>query len=112
MCGMNARCVDGVCQCIPGYEGDPNRGCRPPGKTSIRIDDSCSHCHWELIDTTVFQIPAGAFVVERTQYVVMACATALKVLREIRIGPVTRQVKDNTLNHAMQPHLRSSLTSR
>ncbi len=28
-CGTHARCVDGVCQCEPGYEGDSSYECRP-----------------------------------------------------------------------------------
>lgn len=28
-CGPNAVCRDGVCSCMPEYQGDPNFGCRP-----------------------------------------------------------------------------------
>lgn len=28
-CGPNAQCNDGVCSCLPEYQGDPYRGCRP-----------------------------------------------------------------------------------
>lgn len=28
-CGSNAQCNDGVCTCLPEYQGDPYRGCRP-----------------------------------------------------------------------------------
>ena len=28
-CGPNARCNDGICTCLPEYQGDPYVGCRP-----------------------------------------------------------------------------------
>lgn len=28
-CGPNAQCFDGVCTCLPEYQGDAYRGCRP-----------------------------------------------------------------------------------
>lgn len=28
-CGPNARCNNGVCVCLPEYQGDPYVGCRP-----------------------------------------------------------------------------------
>lgn len=28
-CGPNAQCNDGVCSCLPEYQGDPYSGCRP-----------------------------------------------------------------------------------
>lgn len=28
-CGPNANCHDGICTCIPEYQGDPYAGCRP-----------------------------------------------------------------------------------
>lgn len=28
-CGPNAECLDGVCNCIPEFRGDPYVGCRP-----------------------------------------------------------------------------------
>ncbi|KAM7535079.1 hypothetical protein Aperf_G00000094537 [Anoplocephala perfoliata] len=28
VCGQNAQCIDGQCECLPGYEGDPKRECR------------------------------------------------------------------------------------
>jgi hypothetical protein len=28
-CGSNAQCNNGVCSCLPEYQGDPYRGCRP-----------------------------------------------------------------------------------
>jgi hypothetical protein len=28
-CGPNAQCNNGVCTCLPEYQGDPYRGCRP-----------------------------------------------------------------------------------
>jgi hypothetical protein len=28
-CGPNARCDNGACTCLPEYQGDPYRGCRP-----------------------------------------------------------------------------------
>ncbi|RZC36333.1 hypothetical protein BDFB_000151 [Asbolus verrucosus] len=28
-CGSNARCDNGICTCLPEYQGDPYRGCRP-----------------------------------------------------------------------------------
>lgn len=28
-CGSNAQCADGVCTCLPEYQGDPYSGCRP-----------------------------------------------------------------------------------
>ena len=28
-CGPNARCDNGVCTCLPEYQGDPYVGCRP-----------------------------------------------------------------------------------
>lgn len=28
-CGPSATCNNGICSCIPGYQGDPYRGCRP-----------------------------------------------------------------------------------
>lgn len=28
-CGANAQCNDGLCTCLPEYQGDPYRGCRP-----------------------------------------------------------------------------------
>ncbi len=31
-CGRNAKCTDGVCQCPPGFTGDPNRECMSSGE--------------------------------------------------------------------------------
>jgi hypothetical protein len=28
-CGANTQCRDGTCSCLPEYQGDPYRGCRP-----------------------------------------------------------------------------------
>lgn len=28
-CGPNSRCDNGVCTCLPEYQGDPYQGCRP-----------------------------------------------------------------------------------
>jgi len=28
-CGPNSQCHDGVCTCLPEYQGDPYAGCRP-----------------------------------------------------------------------------------
>ena len=28
-CGSNAQCNDGICTCLPEFQGDPYRGCRP-----------------------------------------------------------------------------------
>lgn len=28
-CGSNAQCRDGICTCLPEYQGDPYTGCRP-----------------------------------------------------------------------------------
>lgn len=28
-CGSNARCDNGICSCLPEYQGDPYVGCRP-----------------------------------------------------------------------------------
>lgn len=28
-CGPNARCNNGICSCLPDYQGDPYSGCRP-----------------------------------------------------------------------------------
>ena len=28
-CGSNAQCNNGICTCLPEYQGDPYRGCRP-----------------------------------------------------------------------------------
>lgn len=28
-CGPNAQCNDGICTCLPEYQGDPYAGCRP-----------------------------------------------------------------------------------
>lgn len=28
-CGPNAQCRDGICTCLPEYQGDPYSGCRP-----------------------------------------------------------------------------------
>lgn len=28
-CGANAKCDDGVCTCLPEFQGDPYEGCRP-----------------------------------------------------------------------------------
>lgn len=28
-CGPNANCLNGACTCLPEYQGDPYRGCRP-----------------------------------------------------------------------------------
>ncbi|VEN50381.1 unnamed protein product, partial [Callosobruchus maculatus] len=28
-CGQNAQCRDGICSCLPEYQGDPYQGCRP-----------------------------------------------------------------------------------
>lgn len=28
-CGSNAQCNDGICRCLPEYQGDPYQGCRP-----------------------------------------------------------------------------------
>ena len=29
-CGANATCSQGACQCVAGFEGDPNTGCQEP----------------------------------------------------------------------------------
>ncbi len=31
-CGVNAKCERGKCVCLPGYAGDPDRGCRTSGE--------------------------------------------------------------------------------
>lgn len=36
-CGSNALCNDGVCTCLPEYQGDPYTGCRP----ECVINDEC-----------------------------------------------------------------------
>lgn len=28
-CGSNTQCSDGICTCLPEYQGDPYSGCRP-----------------------------------------------------------------------------------
>lgn len=28
-CGTNTQCINGVCICLPEYQGDPYLGCRP-----------------------------------------------------------------------------------
>lgn len=28
-CGFNAKCSNGICSCLPEYQGDPYYGCRP-----------------------------------------------------------------------------------
>lgn len=28
-CGANAQCNNGICTCLPEYQGDPYTGCRP-----------------------------------------------------------------------------------
>ncbi len=28
-CGSNAQCANGICTCLPEYQGDPYAGCRP-----------------------------------------------------------------------------------
>lgn len=28
-CGPNTKCLDGICTCLPDYQGDPYTGCRP-----------------------------------------------------------------------------------
>lgn len=28
-CGPNSQCRDGICTCLPEYQGDPYAGCRP-----------------------------------------------------------------------------------
>ena len=42
-CGANAKCLDGVCSCIPEHHGDPYTGCRPECLTSNDCprDKSC-----------------------------------------------------------------------
>lgn len=47
-CGPNAQCSDGVCTCLPEYQGDPYRGCRPEcvlstdcSKTKACISNKC-----------------------------------------------------------------------
>src|SRR5690606_6740762 len=32
-CGQNAMCLLGMCQCLPGYFGDPQSYCEPPPPT-------------------------------------------------------------------------------
>lgn len=36
-CGSNAMCNDGICTCLPEYQGDPYIGCRP----ECIINDEC-----------------------------------------------------------------------
>lgn len=36
-CGPNANCRDGICTCIPEYQGDPYIGCRP----ECVLNDDC-----------------------------------------------------------------------
>lgn len=36
-CGSNAMCNDGICTCLPEYQGDPYTGCRP----ECIINDEC-----------------------------------------------------------------------
>lgn len=38
-CGSNTRCNNGVCICLPEYQGDPYVGCRPECITNI----DCAH---------------------------------------------------------------------
>lgn len=36
-CGPNSQCKDGICTCLPDYQGDPYRGCRP----ECVLNDDC-----------------------------------------------------------------------
>lgn len=42
-CGSNAQCNNGICTCIPEYEGDPYLGCRPECLLNIEcaLDKAC-----------------------------------------------------------------------
>lgn len=37
-CGSNAQCANGICTCLPEYQGDPYAGCRP----ECVINNDCS----------------------------------------------------------------------
>jgi hypothetical protein len=37
-CGSNAICNDGICTCLPEYQGDPYTGCRP----ECILNDECA----------------------------------------------------------------------
>lgn len=37
-CGSNTKCMNGICSCLPEYEGDPYTGCRP----ECVINNDCS----------------------------------------------------------------------
>ena len=43
-CGANAQCKDGICTCLPEYQGDAYRGCRPECvlNSDCPRDKSCS----------------------------------------------------------------------
>lgn len=38
-CGPNARCNNGICICLPEYQGDPYVGCRP----ECVMNTDCAH---------------------------------------------------------------------
>lgn len=42
-CGSNARCNNGICTCLPEYQGDPYVGCRPEcvTNTDCALDRAC-----------------------------------------------------------------------
>lgn len=42
-CGPNAVCHNGVCSCLPEYQGDPYFGCRPECvlSTDCPLDKAC-----------------------------------------------------------------------
>lgn len=42
-CGANAQCNNGVCTCLPEYQGDPYFGCRPECvlSTDCPLDKAC-----------------------------------------------------------------------
>lgn len=46
-CGQNARCVgrthQAVCECLPGFSGDPTRQCRIPSQHLCQRDEQCPH---------------------------------------------------------------------
>lgn len=49
-CGSNAECINGQCQCLPEYNGDPYFNCRPECVLNTDCDSSKTCIQQKCVD--------------------------------------------------------------